>query len=286
MERSGGASCSTSPPGIGHLHQRPHLDLAQDTRRCDGPLCRKSDCMRASWHLSLNDGDPRRSAYCSENCMQEDANFDLAILADQAVRAEETTPPLSMPNVEHIAIHDRSDVEGRPRRTLDFTNLAFGSTTTNVAEDVGAAVIMEIDAEPPAQAAARSSSSDVPSNERADWLDNGPARARRAVVVATARVAREMHANAGENVPLVPAFSSFDGTASATGHMAGNGALMPGPHLSARAEGANRSGVAPTTGPRMAIDATDINVQLHPLPPQGVIAIVQGNDDGMMDGDA
>ena len=241
--------------------------------------------------------------------MQEDANFDLAILADQAVRAEVSTPPLSMPNVKHIAIHDRSDVEGRPKRTLDFTNLAFGSTTTNVAEDVGAAVIMDIDAEPPAQAAARSSSSDVPSNERADWLNNGPARARRAVVVSTARVAREVRADAGENVPLIPdddyddgqnscfsdvtsegdddvAFSSFDGTVSATGYMAGNGALMPGPHLSARAADANRSGVAPTTGPRMAINATDINVQLHPLSPQGVIAIVQGNNDGMMDGDA
>ena len=154
--------------------------------------------------------------------MQEDANFDLAILADQAVRAEVSTPPLSMPDIKHIAIHDRSDVEGRPRRTLDFTNLAFGSTTTNVTEDVGAAVIMDIDAEPPAQAAARSSSSDVPSNERADWLDNGPARVRRAL--------------AGYDVP------------------------MPGPHFSVRAADADRSDVAPPTRPRMANDATGVNV--------------------------
>ena len=272
------------------------------------PLCRKSDCMRASWHLSLNDGDPRRSAYCSENCMQEDANFDLAILADQAVRAEVSTPPLSMPDVKHIAIHDRGDVERRPKRTLDFNSLASGPTTTNVAEDVGAAVTMDIDTEPPTQAAARSSSSDVPSNERADWLNNGPARARRAVVVSTARVAREVLADAGENVPLIPdddyddgqnscfsdvtseddddvALSSFDGTVSATGYMAGNGALMPGPYLSARAADASRSGAAPTTGPRMAIYATGADVQLHPLPPQGVIAIVQGDIDGMVDED-
>ena len=136
--------------------------------------------------------------------MQEDANFDLAILADQAVRAEMSTPPLSMPDVKHIAIHDRGDVERRPKRTLDFNSLASGPTTTNVAEDVGAAVTMDIDTEPPTQAAARSSSSDVPSNERADWLNNGPARARRAVVVSTARVAREVRADAGENVPLIP----------------------------------------------------------------------------------
>ena len=240
--------------------------------------------------------------------MQEDANFDLAILADQAVRAEMSTPPLSMPDVKHIAIHDRGDVERRPKRTLDFNSLASGPTTTNVAEDVGAAVTMDIDTEPPTQAAARSSSSDVPSNERADWLNNGPARARRAVVVSTARVAREVRADAGENVPLIPdddyddgqnscfsdvtsegdddvALSSFDGTVSATGYMAGNGALMPGPYLSARATDASRSGAAPTTEPRMAIYATGADVQLHPLPPQGVIAIVQGDIDGMVDED-
>ena len=217
--------------------------------------------------------------------MKEDANFDLALLADQAVRTGELTPPLSVPDVEHIANHGKSDAEGRPRRTLDFSNLATDSTATNVTEGPVAAINMDIDVGAPTQAAARSSSPDVPSNTRADWLDNGPARVRRAMVAA-ARVAREMHAEIGDNIPLAPAFSSFDGTASATGHMAGYDVLMPGPHFSVCAADADRSGVAPTTRPRMVIDTTGINVQLHPLSPQGGIALAQGNDDVMMIADA
>ena len=106
--------------------------------------------------------------------MKEDANFDLALLAEQAVRAGELTPPLSVPDVEHIANHGRSDAEGRPRRTLDFTNLATGSTATNMTEGLVATVIIDIDVGAPTQAAARSSSPDVPSNTRADWLDTDP----------------------------------------------------------------------------------------------------------------